>query len=95
MPNNRQTRRFLDSSFGKKQPWLSIQEAAEYIDRHRSTLDKWRADKVVLPFYQQDKKIMYAVDDLDAYINSLRIEPIAYGCPEVSLEAEEGAKGRG
>jgi hypothetical protein len=94
MPNNRQTRRFLNSSFADKR-FLSILEAAEYINRHRSTLDKWRADKVVLPFYQQDKKIMYAVDDLDAYIDSLRVEPIAYSCPDVAPEGEEAAQACG
>lgn len=79
MPGNRQTRRFLASSFAQKR-FLTILEAAEYIDRHRSTLDKWRAENVVLPYYRDGLKIMYAIDDLDAYLASLRVEPVAYSC---------------
>jgi hypothetical protein len=79
MPGNRQTRRFLASSFAQKR-FLTILEAAEYIDRHRSTLDKWRAENVVLPYYRDGLKIMYAVDDLDAYLASKRVEPVAYSC---------------
>ena len=86
MPANRQTRRFLESSFAQKR-FLSINEAAEYIDRHRSTLDKWRAEKIVLPFYKHGNKIMYAIDDLDAYLASRRVEPVAYACSSEAQEA--------
>ena len=54
-------------------------EAANYIHRHASTLDKWRSQKICLPFYKDGKKVLYSVDDLDAYLASKRIEPIAYG----------------
>ena len=54
-------------------------EAASYIHRHASTLDKWRAQKISLPFYKDGKKVLYCVDDLDAYLASKRVEPIAYG----------------
>tara|TARA_R110002072_G_C7944811_1_gene532745 strand:- start:146 stop:418 length:273 start_codon:yes stop_codon:yes gene_type:complete len=90
MTSNRQTRRFLESSFADKR-FLTILEAAEYINRHRSTLDKWRADKVVLPYFQQDKKVMYARSDLDDFIESMRVEPIAYGCPHVAHDDEQAA----
>jgi hypothetical protein len=30
--------------------------------------------------YKVGKKIMYAIDDLDAYLASLRVEPVAYSC---------------
>ena len=90
MPANRQTRRFLESSFAKKR-FLSILEAAEYIDRHRSTLDKWRAENIVLPYYRDGLKVMYDIDDLDAYLTSRRVEPVAYGCsegnPSMNMEA--------
>ena len=59
--------------------FLSTPDAARYISRHRSTLDKWRAENLVLPYYRDGLKVWYAVDDLDAYLNSKRVEPIAYG----------------
>ena len=54
--------------------FLSIEEAAKYLGRHRSTLDKWRADGKTLPYYQHGKKVMYAVEDLDNYMQSIRVE---------------------
>ena len=64
--------------------FLNTPEAAQYIGRHRSTLDKWREAKIILPFYRQGKAIRYDTDDLDRYMTSIKIEPIAYGCPQVS-----------
>lgn len=59
--------------------FLNTPDAARYISRHRSTLDKWRAENLVLPYYRDRLKVWYAVDDLDAYLNSKRVEPVAYG----------------
>ena len=59
--------------------FYSRAEAASYIHRHASTLDKWRAQKIYLPFYKDGKKVLYCVDDLDAYLASRRVEPIACG----------------
>lgn len=78
MTTNRRTRRFLESSFANGR-FLSVLEAAEYIDRHRSTLDKWRSENIVLPYYKDGMKVMYSLVDLDAYLEARRIEPIAYG----------------
>ena len=64
--------------------FLNTPEAAQYIGRHRSTLDKWREAIIILPFYRQGKAIRYDTDDLDRYMTSIKIEPIAYGCPQVS-----------
>ena len=63
----------------KQQRFLSIAEAADWINRHRSTLDKWRAEHIVLPFYKDNGKIFYDVNDLNEYLASCRVEPIAYG----------------
>jgi len=79
MSGNRQTRRFLASSFAQKR-FLTILEAAAYINRHRSTLDKWRSENIVLPYYKDGLKIMYSVEDLDDYLASHRVEPVAYAC---------------
>ena len=57
------------------QKFLTILDAAKYLDRNRSTLDKWRAANIALPYYQDGMKVMYAIDDLDTYIASLRVEP--------------------
>ena len=59
--------------------FLTRCEAARYIYRHPSTLDKWRADKIRLPFYKDGKNVLYLIDDLDRHLDSTRIEPIAYG----------------
>lgn len=63
----------------KQERFLSVIAAAGHIDRHRSTLDKWRAEHIVLPFYKDNGKIFYDVNDLDEYLASCRVEPIAYG----------------
>jgi excisionase family DNA binding protein len=59
--------------------FMTRHEAAEYIHRHASTLDKWRAQRICLPFYKDGKKVLYSISDLDAYLASKRVEPIAYG----------------
>ena len=66
--------------YNKPKKYLTTAPAAEYIGRHRSSLDKWRAAKIVLPFYQDGQKITYCTDDLDNYLASKRVEPIAYLC---------------
>jgi len=58
---------------------ISRLEAANYLNRHASTLDKWRAQKIYLPFYKDGKKVLYNLDDLDSYLASKRVEPEAYG----------------
>ena len=59
--------------------FMSRIEAAAYIHRHVSTLDKWRSDKIFLPFYKDGKNVLYLIHDLDLYLASKRVEPIAYG----------------
>ena len=65
------------SDYNQKEQFLSRREAARYIFRHASTLDKWRAERINLPFYRDGKKVLYAVSDLDRYLLSKRVEPIA------------------
>lgn len=57
----------------------SVVDSAAHIHCHRSTLDKWRAENIVLPYYRDGLKVMYAVDDLEDYLASCRVEPVAYG----------------
>ncbi|MDB4542923.1 helix-turn-helix domain-containing protein [bacterium] len=90
MPDNRRTRRFLEK-LDRGGRFLGTKDAAEYIDRHRSTLDKWRTENIVLPYYRDAGKIMYLIDDLDAYLASCRVEPVAYGCPDVAHDGNWAA----
>ena len=77
-----------NNAYPSPKRFLSVVEAAGYIDRHRSTLDKWRAENIVLPFYKDNDKIMYAIDDLDDYLQSCRVEPVAYGLRQSHLHEE-------
>ena len=65
------------SKHNHQEQFLSRTEAAKYIFRHASTLDKWRAERVNLPFYRDGKSVLYAISDLDRYLASKRLEPIA------------------
>jgi len=57
---------------------LDRKGAAEYINKTVSTLDKWRSERVVLPFYKDARAVWYYEDDLDAYLEACRVEPVAY-----------------
>ena len=72
--------------------FLSVIEAAGHLNRHRSTLDKWRAENIVLPFYKDNEKIMYAIDDLNNYLQSCRVEPVAYGFRQSHLKKIQNGK---
>jgi hypothetical protein len=78
--NDRGSKLMRNNIDNKPKKYLTTAPAAEYIGRHRSSLDKWRAAKIVLPFYQDGQKITYCTDDLDNYLASKRVEPIAYLC---------------
>ena len=86
MPNNSRT---------KPRRFLTTPAAADYIHRHRSSLDKWRAENIVLPYYQDGHKVLYCVDDLDAYLDSLKVDPVAYGVaqgrPKVAQSEDKAA----
>jgi len=45
----------------------------------------------VLPFYQDGQKITYCTDDLDNYLASKRVEPIAYACSETAQPEDVAA----
>ena len=57
--------------------FLNTADAADYINRNRSTLDKWRSARIVLPFFRDGTKVMYDIQDLDAYIERHKIIPIS------------------
>jgi len=80
--NNQSKRRAAKKKLREKKirRFLNTPEAAEYIGRHRSSLDKWRSENIVLPYYRDGMKILYSKDDLDAYLASHRVEPVAYAC---------------
>ena len=90
MPNNRRARRY-QAKLDRGVRFLNTPEAADYIGRHRSTLDKWRAENIVLPYYKDGPHIFYATEDLDAYLSSRRVEPVAYSHPRVTHNNEATA----
>lgn len=53
--------------------------------------DNWRAARIVLPFYQDGQKVTYCTDDLDDYLASKRVEPIAYGYPQAANSEDVAA----
>jgi excisionase family DNA binding protein len=55
---------------------LDGKEAAQYLGLHRSTLDKWRMDRAILPFHRVGRKVLYLRSDLDTYLASCRVEPV-------------------
>ena len=75
----------------KPKKYLTTAPAAAYIGRHRSSLDKWRAARIVLPFYQDGPKVTYCTDDLDDYLASKRVEPIACGYPQAANSEDVAA----
>lgn len=54
-------------------PWRTPQKAAEYLDFHTDTLRRWRREGVGPPYSKHGKFIRYHVDDLDAWMRSLRV----------------------
>lgn len=55
--------------------WLTVDEAAEYIRRHKSTMyNLVNARK--LPSYKIGKGILLLKEDLDAYIEAHRRDPV-------------------
>lgn len=55
-------------------PWLDPEAAAAYIGRTPGTLAQWRSKGVRLPFHRVGRNILYNRDDLDAFVQSGRVE---------------------
>lgn len=70
---------------------LTVREAAAYIHRHRATLDKWRGENIVLPYHRDGRVVLYDIADLDAYLDSTRVEPVAYRGPSAAQSTEAAA----
>ncbi len=54
--------------------WLNPNEARREFGFSTSTLAKWRMDKINLPFSKMGKYIRYARSDIEAFIESNRVE---------------------
>lgn len=57
-----------------KKRWLNEKEASEYIGRSAYKIAEWRR-KGKIPYYRIGEIIWYAADDLDLFIESLRVPP--------------------
>jgi excisionase family DNA binding protein len=53
-------------------PWLTPQKAASYLGCHPDTLRRWRREGCGPRCSKRGKFIRYHVDDLDAWLRSLR-----------------------
>ncbi|UYM06074.1 helix-turn-helix domain-containing protein [Solicola gregarius] len=62
------------SASATKQRALDTAAAAEYIGVARATLKKWRATgDVRVPYIRAGSKILYLVEDLDAFLHAHRV----------------------
>ena len=57
--------------------YLDIDAAADFIGVSRQTLDKWRMDRHGPAFIKVGKqRVMYSVEDLRAFMTSLKVRPL-------------------
>ncbi len=54
------------------QLWLRTEDVLSLLDISKSTLQTYR-DKLIVPFYQVGRKILYKQSDIDAYMEKHRI----------------------
>lgn len=58
--------------------YLDIDGAADFIGVSRQTLDRWRMDRQGPAFIRVGKqRIMYGVEDLRGFMESLKVRPLA------------------
>ena len=57
--------------------WLSPQEVKSEFGFSTSTLAKWRMDSKNLPFSKIGKYIRYKRSDIEAFIESMKVEVVA------------------
>jgi len=56
---------------------LKTNEAAEYIGVAPGTLVVWRSTKrVEIPYYKVGGSVRYAIEDLEAFLQKRRVEPL-------------------
>jgi hypothetical protein len=56
-------------------PDLSEKEAADYLNRSPYTLRDWRERGVGPPYYRLVGSIVYSKAELDAFLESCRVDP--------------------
>lgn len=64
----------LDFSTLKPADRIDRWKAAEYLGNSYNTLTVWASQKKSPPFYKNGKRAMYKVADLDAFLESRRVE---------------------
>jgi len=55
-----------------QKPYISIDEASEYLSLSKSTLYSYTAKKII-PFYKIRRKILFKVSELNDFIESHRV----------------------
>lgn len=57
--------------------YLDIDGAAEFIGVSKATIDKWRMDRQGPAYIKVGKqRVMYSVEDLRAFMDSLKVRPL-------------------
>ena len=65
----------VGGSVQKKQPLMSRNEAAQYLNISSNTLAQWASrGEPNIPFFKLGKKVCYAQSDLDAFLESNRVD---------------------
>lgn len=57
--------------------YLNINEAAEYLNVSRPTLDKWRMDACGPAVHRVGRRVLYSIADLRAFMDDHRSEALA------------------
>jgi hypothetical protein len=56
--------------------YMNTESAAAYVDAPSSRLRGWRYDKAGPTYYKMGNQCRYRIEDLDAWIESRRIDPL-------------------
>lgn len=65
---------FMQSTPNHSKRWLTVPEAAQYLNFSKSALDKDRLTGLLgIPFTRLGKKILYDLHDLDRYLEANKV----------------------
>lgn len=55
--------------------WLTVKEAADFLAVSIDTLGRWRSEGKGPPFFKFEGGVRYGLSDIEAWLNSRRVEP--------------------
>lgn len=65
----------LHMSTKKRSPWMDVEQAAAYCGYHKNTF--YGKYKHEIPHHQRNSRIMFHIDDLEAWMNKNKKAPAA------------------